>query len=49
MVDFGNEVVINQLDDWSSRMLTKLARVNDVNTIMCSLERTQFILFPRIW
>ena len=34
MVDFGNEVMINQLDDWSARMLKKLARVNDVNTVM---------------
>ena len=31
MVDFGNEVLINQLDDWSARMLRKLARVNYVN------------------
>jgi len=49
MVDFGNEVLINQLDDWSARMLRKLARVNYVNTVMYSLDPTQFILFPRIW
>jgi len=49
MVDFGNEVLINQLDDWSARMLRKLAQVNYVNTVMYSLDPTQFILFPRIW
>ena len=30
MVDFENEVLINQIDDLSARMLRKLARVNDV-------------------
>ena len=34
MVDFGNEVLINQPDDLSARMLRKLVRVNDVNTVM---------------
>ena len=43
MVDFGNEVLINQLDDWFARMLRKLAQVNDVNTAMYSLDPTQFI------
>ena len=28
MVDLGNEVLINQLDDLSARMLRKLARVH---------------------
>ena len=37
MVDFGNEVLIGQLDDWSASMLRKLARVNDVNIIMFHL------------
>ena len=32
MVDFGNEVLNNKLDDYSARMLRKLARVNDVFT-----------------
>ena len=49
MVDFGNEVLVNQIDDWSAPMLRKLARVNDVNTAMYSLDPTQFISFPRIW
>ena len=30
-------ILIDQLDDWSVCMLSKLARVNDVNTIMCHL------------
>ena len=30
MVDFGNEDLINQLDDSSADMLRKLARANDV-------------------
>ena len=34
MVDFGNEVLINQIDDQSARILRKLARVNDV-TLSC--------------
>ena len=45
----GNEVLIYQIDDWSYRMLRNLARVNDVNTVMHSLDSTQFISFPRIW
>ena len=49
MVDFGNEVLINQLDDWSAHMLRKLARVNDVNNVRYSLEPKQFIPLPRIW
>ena len=49
MVDFGNEVLMNQLDHWSARMLRKLARLNDVNTVMYSLDPTQFISYPRIW
>ena len=40
MVVLGNEVLINQIGDWSARMLWKLARVNDVNTIMYSLDPT---------
>ena len=47
MVDFGNEVLINQLGDWSARLSRKLARVNEVNTV--KLDNIQFILFPRIW
>ena len=43
MVDLENEVLIKQLDDWSARMLGKLARVNDVNTVMYSLDPTQLI------
>ena len=38
MVDFKNEVLINQIDDLSARMLRKLARVNDVNTVVYSLD-----------
>ena len=38
MVDFGNEVLINQLDDGSACMLRKLAWVNDVNTVIYSLD-----------
>ena len=34
LVDFENEVLINQIDDLSARMLRKLARVNDV-TLSC--------------
>ena len=34
MVDFVNDVLINQLDDRSARMLRKLSRVNDVSTVM---------------
>ena len=50
MVDFGNEILINQLDDWSARMLSKLARVNDENTVIYALDPSrQFISFPRIW
>ena len=30
-------------------MLMELARVNDVNTVMYSIDPTQFISFPRIW
>ena len=30
-------------------MLRELARVNDVSTVMYSLDPTQFISFPRIW
>ena len=48
-VDYGNEVLINQLDDWSARMLKKLARVNDVNIVMYALDPMQFISFPRLW
>ena len=43
MVDFGNEVLINRLDDRSACMLRKLARVNDVNTVTHSLD-----FIPRI-
>ena len=40
MVDFGDEVLIKQLDDWSARMSRKLTRGNDVNTFMYSLDPT---------
>ena len=43
MVDFGNEVLINQLDDWSALLSKKLARVNDVNTVTYWLYRIHFI------
>ena len=36
IVDFGNEILINQLGNCSAGMLRKLARVNDVNTVMYS-------------
>ena len=49
MVDFGNKVLINKLDDRSTRMLRKVARVNNVNTVTYSLDPTQFITFSRIW
>ena len=49
MVDFGNEIPVNQIDDWSARMLRKLARVNDVSTAMYLLDPTQFISFLQIW
>ena len=45
MVDLGKEALINQLDDWSARMLRKLARVNDLNTVMYSVDPTQFISY----
>ena len=38
MVDFVNAVLIRQLGDWSGRLLGKLARVNNVNTVKYSLE-----------
>ena len=34
MVDFVNEVLINQLDVWSARMLRKLQQLNDL--ILCN-------------
>ena len=39
----GNEVLIYQIDDWSARMLRKLARVHDMNTVMYSLDSMQFM------
>ena len=36
-------------NDWSASMLRKLARVNDVNTVLYSVDPMQFISFPRIW
>ena len=47
IVDFGSSD--EPLDDWSARVLRKLARVNDVNTAMYSLDPKQLISFPRIW
>ena len=49
MIDFGNEVLVNQIDDWSACMLKKLAPVTDVNTVVYSLDSNQFISFSRIW
>ena len=43
MADLGNEVLINQLDHWSARMLRKLARVSDVITVIYSLDAIHFI------
>ena len=37
------ELSSDQLTRWSARMLRKLARVNDVNTVIYSLDPTQLI------
>ena len=42
MVDFGNQVLINQLDDWSALMLRELARVNEVNKCIHLTLRNSF-------
>ena len=48
MVDFGNEVLINQQDDWFARMLRKLGPVSQKSRNFSGLSRVpQFPLYLR--